>query len=640
VAACRFLAHAYERSLRAAGVAGADDFSSGDRAGFRRMVAQHCLFGVDINPMAVQLGRLSVWLCSLAADKPLTFLDHRLRVGNSVVGTTLDHVGMRAPGKRARRAEPTLFGDSAMEAVGRAIVLREMLDGIPDDSIDEVRRKEQLHGELDSATGPLAGWRALCDAWCAAWFWPDGSPPDMKEFGAMAAALRGDAAFSHPAIGRRLLRAEAIARKHRFFHWRLEFPEVLSRPEPGFDAILGNPPWEMVRGYEGTHHLLRFTRDSGVFRFQSTGHTNAYQLFVERTLQLLRPGGRFGLILPWGIVADEGSAGLRQELFNRCALDQLIPIDNRDGVFPIHRALKFVALSGTSAGSTATLRLGQAVRDVAELDRMDGALSDPPSGRVELTRELLDGVSGGSLAVPHVRSAGHVRILELLLACAPPAGSPGGWNLRFARELNATDDRHLMSEAGDGYPVIAGRHLHAFHVEPAAATLRIDPMVARRRLGDAVLRHRLAYRDVSGAGNRMTLISAVVPPRVVTTHTLFCLKTRLTSDEQLFVCALLNSFVANFFVRMRVGTHVTTKIVGTLPLPRPARTSSAFAAVVSGARDLAAAPRNGEAAARLQACVAALYGLDADTLEAILSTFPLVPAVERDAVLAQFKATA
>src|SRR5439155_9698217 len=89
VSACRYLARAYEQALIRDGDCLPDDIDDRDRAEFRRHIAQQCLYGVDLNPTAVQLGRLSLWLATLAADKPLTFLDHHLVVGDSLLGASL-----------------------------------------------------------------------------------------------------------------------------------------------------------------------------------------------------------------------------------------------------------------------------------------------------------------------------------------------------------------------------------------------------------------------------------------------------------------------------------------------------------------------------------------------------------------------
>src|SRR5262249_15831048 len=147
--------------------------------------------------------------------------------------------------------------------------------------------------------------------------------------------------------------AEAAASRHRFFHWELEFPEVFfdaegrRRPDAGFDIVVGNPPWDMVRADNGpedrrsqsrleTASTVRFTRDGGVYEGESEGHANRYQLFLERSLALARPGGRIGLVLPAGVITDHGSARLRRRLFSHCNVDALIGFENSRAIFPIH----------------------------------------------------------------------------------------------------------------------------------------------------------------------------------------------------------------------------------------------------------------------------------------------------------------
>ena len=179
VATCRFLAASYEAALIRDGVVAAADVTDSERAGFRRVIAQRCLFGVDINPMAVQLGRLSLWLATLSADRPLTFLDHHLRTGNSLSGASLADVARQPPssrGTRVRAARLPLFEiDAAADALGAAIAARESLAGDPGDTVDQVRAKERLMASLVRDDAPLARFRRAADLWCAGWF--DDAPP-------------------------------------------------------------------------------------------------------------------------------------------------------------------------------------------------------------------------------------------------------------------------------------------------------------------------------------------------------------------------------------------------------------------------------------------------------------------------------
>ena len=129
--------------------------------------------------MAVQLGRLSLWLATLSADRPLTFLDHHLRTGNSLSGASLADVARQPPssrGTRARAARLPLFEiDAAADALGAAIAARESLAGDPGDTVDQVRAKERLMASLVRDDAPLARFRRAADLWCAAWF--DDAPP-------------------------------------------------------------------------------------------------------------------------------------------------------------------------------------------------------------------------------------------------------------------------------------------------------------------------------------------------------------------------------------------------------------------------------------------------------------------------------
>jgi hypothetical protein len=211
----------------------------------------------------------------------------------------------------------------------------------------------------------------------------------------------------------------------------------------------------------------------------------------------------------------------------------------------------------------------------------------------------------------------------------PPIGD-GHWRARFGRELNATDDRAHFGPPGGGLPIVEGKHVEPFRVQIRSATASISRAAARKLLDPGRYeRPRLAYRDVASATNRLTLIAAVLPANCLSTHTVFCLRTPLPLAVQYFLCGLFNSFVVNYFVRMRVTTHVTTATVERLPIPSRDDSPRAFREIGALARRLSR--RNDRAAsARLQATVAALYQLSGAEFAHVLGTFPLIPKEERD----------
>ena len=606
IAALHYLAAALERAHVAEGTLPEGDVSDADRRQLRRVVAQRCLYGVDANPTAVMLAKLSMWLATLAGGKPLSFLDHRLKTGNSLVG--IDPVmALRPPSRAAREAPLPLFDSDAYHSAARddAASAARLGDG-EEHTLADVRAKEKAFRTLTGDAAALSGWRALADAWCAWWFMPAAQRPDAREFGAMTDMLvRDTRLLPKRGVARRLRDSARIQRAERFFHWPIEFPDVFPA---GFDAVVGNPPWEMLRaesGAGGRGALKTFARESGVYTLATGGHLNLYQLFVERALQIARPGGRIGMVVPWGLMADEGSAPLRRRLFDGASVDTLVRFDNSGGIFEAHRGVRFAAVSATSGAATEALELVRAPGAEALDDFPDsGATRRGPV----ITRDALTSLSGRSLRVPDVADSTRLAIALKLARTHRALGDPAGWGASFGRELNLTDDRAHFSQSRRGMPVLEGKHIRPFHVDPAAARHRIHVDAAARLLpGRPFDRARLAYRDVTALTNRQTLIAAVVPDGCVTGHSLFCLRNPWDARTQRALCIILNSAVANFLVRLFVSAHVTTALMAWLPVPDKAR------AIDTLGRERAARASRAD----LDALVAHLYGLSADEAAAL-----------------------
>jgi hypothetical protein len=587
VAACRFLARAYETALVDEGRCAETDLDETERANIRRTIAGRCLAGVDSNPVAVQLARLSLWLATLARDKPLTFLDHRLRTGNSLLGTSPDdlwRLSARSP-RRGPGGSATLLDAAGFEGALREIArpLRQLREG-SDDTIADVRARERSWSVVSGDQSPLAPWRAACDLWTARWFWPGddqhGAPSPAETAALLDAVLRSDRTLGAGRVRQRLARAATAAAAHRFFHWPLEFADIFygehgePRDRPGFDAVIGNPPWEVLRrdggdNSAGDHgQTLLFLRHSGHFPSCDRGHLNLYQAFVDRSWSIARRGGRVGLILPWGFASDDGSRSLRARIISGGALDSLVGLDNVEGIFPIHRGLRFVVMVASPGAPSRDTRARFGVRRLDEIDDLPG---DDEAGEgsafpVRLSRDIIRQIGGPACAF---RTSGSPPTWN---GCDRSSGFFPGSAIRpagvssFGRELNATEDRD--SFGAEGLPVIEGKHLNRFAVDLAHPAQRVTAHEARRLLPDGRFRvERLGYRDVSAATNRHALIAAILPTNVVTTHTIFCLRTPIELERQHFLCALFNSSTLDAIVRMLMGGHLTTSLVESLPAP-------------------------------------------------------------------------
>jgi hypothetical protein len=280
-------------------------------------------------------------------------------------------------------------------------------------------------------------------------------------------------------------------------------------------------------------------------------------------------------------------------------------------------------------------RFGVCTRqDIAALPAADEAPDNESAYPIRIRSALIARL-GAARRIPDVRRPGDLRMLERLTNDYPALGSDRGWNARFGRELNCTEDRsHLGST---GLPVLEGKHIQPFLADTAAARFRIEESTARHLLPQATFtRPRVGYRDVSGVSNRLSLIAALIPAGVVTTHTLLCARTAMDEVRQHFLCGVFNSYVLNAIVRMLMGGHVTTSLVESLPVP-PWTGGQAQLRIARLARRLSQAPQRAHTRARLQALVAVMYQFDRATYAELLTGFPLVPQAERTLALESFE---
>ncbi|MFN8059194.1 MAG: N-6 DNA methylase [Vicinamibacterales bacterium] len=662
VAACRYLASAYEQSLWEHE---GERLDESGRALARRTIAQRCLFGVDSNPMAVQLARLSLWLTTLARDQPLTFLDHHLRVGNSLVGAAFDDLMVPPRAVARRRALPAMpqlpffDGRDMANALGRVLPVRAHLATTPDDTPQVVRSKAADLAGLARPTSPLGPWRMLADVWCGAWF--GARPASIASAGVYydvaGWCLRGSSALAADTCRDLVERGRQASSRAAAFHWPLEFPEVFfddagaPAADAGFDAIVGNPPWDMLRRDRDEaaqpatpDGLAEYARESGQYAARADAHVNLYQLFVERTQALVRHGGRFGLVLPWGFAADHGSGALRRRTFDTCDVDTLVSFDNRHGIFPIHRGVRFLAVAATRGRRSTTTMCRFGIDRAEALDSLpDAGLGADRAAWTTVSRDLLERLGGERLTLPDVRSARDLRLLERVTHAVPALGHEGGWHVRFGRELNATDDRRYFASAegcdSDALPIVEGKHLSPFRVDLERQAWRLPQSAASRllRAETSYGRARLCYRDVTSPTNRHPLIAAVLPAGVVSTHTVFCTRSTLDDESLWVLCALLNSHVANHLVRLRVSNHVTTALMHALPVPLPERSGPTWRTLASFA-ELLSRRDDAVTMARLQALAAVEYGLDRAEIAHVLDASPGLLDAERSAVLMEVAA--
>jgi hypothetical protein len=615
----------------------------------RRMVAVHCLFGCDKNPLAVELAKVSLWLESYAEGLPLTFVDHRLVHGDALTGpfgamlTTLPVTGgpldpLLAAGVADRLTAAMAKGQHLVRDLGASIG-RDLAD---------IDGKERVKARLDSVLDPL---RRLARAWAGAAMRRDKDADDIWLDLARYVAENGAWPARTPPGADALLDAG-----HDALPWDLTFPEAAN----GFSVVLGNPPWDVVlpntTDFVARYHprvkatktqAQRATLQNSILadetvttafdRYRETfdrlkrvvprlyphqrvgsaakasgGSLDLYRLFAERAHQLLAPDGAIGLLLPSSFHASEGAAGVRRLYLDQTAIECCLSFENRRRVFDIDSRFKFAIVIARRPGPTRTMQCG------FYLNRIEDAARTIP-----YDRDLLERTGGKHLTPLELRSIDDLRVAERMFD--HPARF-GAWcanrHIQFGCDLHMTADAVCFQPAGHARLTLhEGKTFHQYtHQWTTAPRYSVDPAILRPALADAVTSERLCFRDIARATDDRTMIACMMPPGNVLGHTATVEKTPRTRslDDALTLCAVLNSFSFDWLVRQKASTHLSLYMLDGLPMPS---LSKADCRILADATRRLSRAKSPQLRAHVDAIVARAYGLSCDEYTHVLHSF-------------------
>lgn len=472
-----------------------------------REVIGRCLYGVDLNPMAAELCRISLWLEALEPGKPLSFLDHHIRVGNSLLGATPELIAAGVPDdaftaiegddkkacavlKRRNRAERfglgPLFAEQEAETQERLLQTAAALEELPDDRPEDIRAKE-LALRRHEQTQDYRHKKQLADAWCAAFVIKKHFREVGRDDSASGITQRclNDIASDRPLPADLSAEIVRLAEQYQFLHWPLAFPEVFARG--GFDCVLGNPPWERVKlqekewfaervaeianapnaaarkrlieGLKTGNPLLHqqfladsrkaegeshLLRNSGRYPLCGRGDINVYSVFAEGMRSLLSDRGRVGCVLPTGIATDDTTKFFFQDLVETRSLVSLFDFENRRGLFPaVDSRMKFCLLTS-----------GRGLRpmdSVAEFVFFAHAVEDlrDPERRFVLSVEDITLLNPNTRTCPTFRSRRDADLTKAIYRRVPvlwreDADEANPWGISYLRMFDMANDSDLF----------------------------------------------------------------------------------------------------------------------------------------------------------------------------------------------------
>jgi len=505
-----------------------------------RDVIQNCIYGVDLNPLAVDLCKVALWIEGFNLGLPLNFLDHRIKCGNSLVGV-LDlaclkegipdeafkavtgddkQLSSQIRKRNKKERETDLQGqlsvfDKLDEERSHYAENWRQVGAISEITTKDVRHKQARYQQSRSQSG---WWRnhSACNLWTAAFFTllTEQNLQLLPTTAALTQLLRGKL-FTQGVVEA----ANKLAEEKHFFHWALEFPEVFE--QGGFNCVLGNPPWEMLQiaeqeffassdsdiaklvgetrkqaikqlletnsilaqAFEDAKHNTdaqnKFLRESGRFPLTATGKINTYAVFAETMRRLILPVGRAGVIVPTGIATDDTCKKFFGDLIQKQALASLYDFENREAIFAaVHRSYKFslLAISGKPIKQGNFSFFLTQPRQVDNQERV-----------FKLSPQDIALLNPNTLTCPIFRTRTDADLTKKIYQRVPVlenerTGS-NPWGISFMAMFQMANDSGLFrNEAGDGLvPLYEAKMFHQFDHRWATYTANGDT----RNLTDA-----------------------------------------------------------------------------------------------------------------------------------------------------------
>jgi hypothetical protein len=470
----------------------------------RRDVMLHCIYGVDVNPMAVELAKVSLWINAAVKDKPLNFLDHHIKCGNSLIGATPE---LMAKGIPSDAFEPVEGDDKKVASYFKKINNEQhkvrtldswqeerkdksricsakfaALDNVDESNPDSVHLKKQKYSEL-LENEIFHQEKFLADLWTSAFFWKlDNQNAKVPTQSVFLAAMK-DISSVDPDIRTTV---EDLTGKHRFFHWHVEFPDVFGKDDPGFDCVLGNPPWEVISLIEKEFFVDKdqeitnigkgadrkvlikelkhknpdiykiylstlisvakskiFLQNSGRFTLTAKGKLNTYALFAEHNRNIMNSLSCAGIIVPTGIATDNSTSEFFSDIVNNKTLKSIFDFENRKKLFPIDSRFKFCLL--TLNGRNVFPSIIDFVYYLHNIEDLNN-----PSRHFFLTTDEITMINPNTNNCPLFRTKNDSNILKSIYHRIPvlineSKKNKNSWNIYFKQGLfNMTSDSSLF----------------------------------------------------------------------------------------------------------------------------------------------------------------------------------------------------
>ena len=562
----------------------------------KRRVLKSCIYGVDLNPMAVELAKVSLWLDCFTLGAPLSFLDHHMKCGNSLIGVRVEEARTAI-----EEGQLSLFFGSSLWA-GASLATESMIQVgmLSDVTADQVRESKLRYNNASDALLPF---KRILNIYASRWF--GNKVVKGKRRGADVDKaldfLRSTEAqnwYQHPNrmdnlnVEQKSVVTTALqaANRQRFLHWELEFPEVFFggvagtsqvielKKDSGFDAVMGNPPYDVLsekERQEDLSEIVSFFESMPNFKPALGRKLDLYRFFLSQGSNVLRPRGFLGLIIPMSLLCDQQTENLRNYCLENLTITQIDAFPQKDD--PKRRVFYEAKL----ATCIPVLQKSQHAPNSLLLTIHPGKKLEEVEGVSHLSYQRLKEIISFTGGIPLVRQDAEFSLLYRLYS-DPVFELLGKHLVTYQGEINETTHiSFLKEEASVGPLVYRGSNVQRYDfVEEAkqGRELYLNEREFKNRFSQGKITHtilkRYGYQRKAALDNWRRLIFGPLP------QPSYCFESiSYFLDEgtkTLFFLAILNSRLMEWrFGLTSTNNMVSTDEIASLPIRRISFTTPA-----------------------------------------------------------------
>ena len=537
----------------------------------KRHVLKRCVYGVDLTPMAVELAKVSLWLDCFTIGAPLSFLDHHLKCGNALIGTTVKEVQTEL----ANQAD--LFGGPFQGLLSATATIEE-LRRIPDATAAEVENSRNLFADFEKSQVP---YKTALNIWLSRHFDNKLAEEYLTLSGSdLVEQIRPEGRSTPPPKYRETInRAVEIGKEKGFFHWDLEFPEAFvdlkgnkwkRKEDQGFDAVVGNPPYDVIGKDEMSEDIrkeLNFYEKTPPFTPALFGAKNIYKLFICQGATIIRESGFFSFIVPMSLLGDKQATEVRRLLLEEMNLIAIEAFPQKDD--PNKRVFREAKLSttifvakGHSNGELFSVRTNRAHL----FDRDQESLRLNPSDvlRFDQVKILSCTQRDWDMTIEIIAQPFMKKIRDYCQA--------------YVGELDKTNDRKngfISFFSDEGPLLLSGSNVTMYTLREASQGTPIylrKNKYLKARSKSKKSRHykqkRIGWQGVSPQNNFRRIIAAVIPQNLFCSNSIDYIPECDSILPLDYLVALLNSKILDWYFRLdSTNNNINQYQILNLPVP-------------------------------------------------------------------------